>query len=110
MAVLFVSHSNKDNAQATELGEWLRRNGFTDVFIDHHSIAGGAKWRDALRSAAGTCRVVICLVSESWLSSAECFGEFMAAWYMGRRIIPLSLLPSSVVLDGEAKARLSRVH
>ena len=92
MAVLFVSHSSKDDDAATSLETWLRARGFTDIFIDHSSIAGGEKWAQALRDAAGACRVVVCLVTERWLASDECFGEFKAAWYMGKRIIPLLAL------------------
>jgi formylglycine-generating enzyme required for sulfatase activity len=110
MAVIFISHSSSDRTVATSLVLWLRSNGFTDIFLDDQSIAGGDKWREALRAAANSCRVVICLISESWLSSAECFGEFMAAWYMGRRIIPLTLLPRSVDLSAEQKTRLARVY
>jgi hypothetical protein len=43
------------------------------------------------------------------LASAECFNEFGAAWYMGKRVIPLFLLPPSFALDVEAKTRLTRV-
>jgi hypothetical protein len=101
MAVIFISHSSKDDAHATAFERWLHQNGFTDTLTDHESIAGGDKWREALRAAANSCRVVMCLVTEAWLSSAECFNEFMAAWYMGRRIIPLMLLPSAVSsIDG----------
>ena len=67
-------------------------NGFTDLFVDHQNIIGGAKWREALRASAGTCRVVVCVVTANWLASNECFNEFRAAWYMGKRIIPLFLL------------------
>ena len=109
MAVLFVSHSSKDDAAATALEAWLRDNGFTDIFVDHHSLAGGTKWREELRSAAGACRVVVCLVTESWLASDECFNEFRAAWYMGKRIIPLFLLPPMPSLDAEAAKRLAEV-
>jgi TIR domain len=59
VAVLFISHSSKDNACATALEAWLNANGFTDIFIDHHSIAGGDKWREALRAASGACRVIL---------------------------------------------------
>ena len=34
---------------------------------------------EALRAAAGACRVVVFLVTENWLASYECFGEFQAA-------------------------------
>jgi hypothetical protein len=92
MAVLFISHSSKDDAAATSLEEWLRSRGFTDIFIDHIDIAGGEKWAQALRDASGTCRVVVCLVTQRWLTSDECFAEFRAAWYLGKRIIPLLAL------------------
>jgi TIR domain len=109
MAVLFVSHSSKDDAYASALESWLNANGFTDIFVDHESIAGGDKWRDALRAASGACRVILCLVTENWLASSECFGEFEAGWYLSKRIIPLFLLPPSASLGSEAKSRLGRV-
>jgi hypothetical protein len=90
MSTLFLSHSSKDDSAAVALEGWLVQNGFTDIFVDHQ-IAGGDKWRDELRASAAACRVVVCLVSASWLKSDECFGEFMAAVYLGRRIIPLFL-------------------
>jgi hypothetical protein len=110
MSVLFISHSSQDDAHANVLAAWLRANGFTDFFIDHQSIAGGDKWPEALRASAGSCRVVICLVTRDWLASLECFNEFGAAWYMGKRIIPLFLLPPSTKLNAEAKTRLERVR
>jgi formylglycine-generating enzyme required for sulfatase activity len=92
MAVLFVSHASRDDAAAVSLEAWLRGRGFTDLFIDHSAIDAGEKWAQALRDASGACRVVICLITENWLASDECFGEFKAAWYMGKRIIPLFAL------------------
>ena len=64
MPGLFVSLSSKDDAKAASLEVWLNASGFTDIFIDHHSIAGGDKWREALRASAGACRVVVCLVTQ----------------------------------------------
>ena len=109
MAVLFVSHSSKDDMAATALEAWLRSNGFDDTFVDHQNLAGGAKWREELRASAGACRVVVCLITENWLGSDECFNEFRAAWYMGKRVIPLFLLASAPTLDEEAKGRLAEV-
>jgi hypothetical protein len=109
MPVLFISHSSVDDKHADALEAWLRASGFSDIFIDHESIAGGEKWRDALRASAGACRVVLCLVSKNWLASSECFHEFGTAWGMGKRIIPLFLLPPIAALNAEAKIRLDRV-
>jgi formylglycine-generating enzyme required for sulfatase activity len=109
MAVVFVSHSSKDDATAVALEAWLRDHGITDLFVDHEDIAGGAKWRDELRAAAGACRVVLCLVSANWLASDECFNEFRAAWYMGKRIIPLFLLPPGSILAEQPRNRFAEV-
>jgi len=91
MAVLFVSHSSKDDAATTALEVWLVANGFTDTFIDHHSIAGGDAWGEALQAVAGTAGGGV-LVTENWLASYECFGEFQASFYMGKRLIRCSCL------------------
>jgi hypothetical protein len=105
--VLFISHSSKDDAIAKALEAWLCAKGFTDIFIDHTSIVVGEKWAQALREASGTCRVVACLVTQAWLASDECFGEYKAAWYLGKRIIPLFLLSPKAKLDADAKKRFA---
>jgi hypothetical protein len=110
MAVLFLSHSSKDDALTDALEGWLGANGFIDIFIDHRGITAGDKWPDALRASAASARVVMCLVTENWLASNECFSEFGAAWYMGKRIIPLFLLPPAPQLNNEARERLTKVR
>jgi hypothetical protein len=110
MPVLFISHSSKDDSLVDVLASWLCAHGFNDIFVDHQSIVGGDSWSEALRAAASSCRVVICVVTPHWLATLECFNEFAAAWYMDKRTIPLFLLPPSVDLSEEAKARLARVR
>ena len=94
---------------AGSLDSWLASRGFTDIFLDHRSIAGGVKWRDALRTSAGSARVILCLVTEHWLRSVECFNEFRAAWYMGKRVIPLLTLDANYQLNDDGKDRLSEI-
>jgi formylglycine-generating enzyme required for sulfatase activity len=103
MAVLFVSHASRDDAMARSLEAWLDAKGFDDRFVDHSDIDAGEKWALALRNAAGACRVVVCLVSANWLASDVCFGEFMVAWLMGKRIVPL------LALDAGAPVRRERL-
>ena len=110
MATIFLSHASRDDALASQLEAWLRANGFTDLFIDHSSISGGEAWADALRANAGSARVVLCLVTPNWLASGECPSEFKAAWYMGKRIIPLFLLGDESALDQKQKSELGRVR
>jgi formylglycine-generating enzyme required for sulfatase activity len=109
MAVLLVSHSSKDDPAATALEAWLRAKGFMDIFIDH-TMAGGERWQEELRASAGACRVIICLVTENWLASPDCFGEFIAAGYMGKRIIPLFLFAAESELSEDAEKKLKRVR
>lgn len=89
MAVLFVSHASADDAAVRDVEAWLDAKGFTDRLVDHSGIVAGEKWANRLSDEAASCRVVLCFVSDNWLGSDECFGEFKAAWYMGKRIVPL---------------------
>lgn len=52
---------------------------------------------------------MVCLVTANWLASNECFNEFRAAWYMGKRIVPLFLLAQAVSLGEEGAQRLREV-
>jgi formylglycine-generating enzyme required for sulfatase activity len=106
VAVLFLSHASRDDAAALALEAWLRGRGFTDLFIDHSDIDAGEKWAQALRDAAGACRVVICLVTENWLASEVCYGEFVVASLMGKRIIPLFTLPSGATSRPDKLAKV----
>ncbi|MEM9740646.1 MAG: toll/interleukin-1 receptor domain-containing protein, partial [Pseudomonadota bacterium] len=110
MATIFISHSSRDDALASQLEAWLVASGFTDLFIDHSHISGGEAWADALRANAGSARVVLCLVTPNWLASTECPSEFKAAWYMGKRIIPLFLLGKETALDEKQRSELGRVR
>ena len=108
MTAIFFSHASDDDALATEIEAWLKNKGFEDIFLDHSSIRSGDKWTEALRRAGGSCRVVLSLVTPGWLASSECFGEFTAGWYAGRRMIPLTCT-TGATLDDMQKQRLSRV-
>ncbi len=110
MATIFISHSSKDDALASDLETWLRANGFSDLFVDHSTIRPGERWADALRASASTCRVVACLVTERWLASVECPSEFRVAWYMGKRIAPLYLIDDEHALPEASMATLARVR
>ena len=109
MATVFISHSSKDDVLASQLEAWMKQHGFSDLFIDHSNIRGGDIWADALRDAAGSCKLVVLLITHSWLASGECPSEFKAAWYMGKRILPLCLLPPVDKLPQTSQNNLQRV-
>jgi hypothetical protein len=109
MTTIFISHSSRDNELTKSLQGWLAVNGFDDVFVDFSNIRGGDRWPEALRKAKSACRIVLCLITESWLASDECFGEFTAAFYMGKRIVPLFALAGSIT-DERGQSRFARVR
>lgn len=108
MATVFLSHSSRDDELARQLESWLNRSGFDDLFVDHTGLLSGDKWTEELRRRKASCRVVICLVTSNWLSSHECFAEFLAGWYAGKRMIPLLVLKDAA-LDAEQSKKLARI-
>jgi tetratricopeptide (TPR) repeat protein len=123
-ARLFLSHAGEDNILALALHEWLRAEGWEDVFLDIHrdrGIAPGEKWEQSFRQAATLCHGVILLLSRSWIVSNYCQEEFNLAWELKKQLfgviiddvdfedLPKKLidtwqvvrLPSSVSHDGK---------
>jgi hypothetical protein len=49
VAVHFISHASKDDALVGALEAWLKANGFTDIFVDHHRLAGAFSWSFSVR-------------------------------------------------------------
>lgn len=90
MSKLFISHSGLDNAAAVALGEWLREQGWDDVFLDldpDRGIAAGQRWREALNRAANRCEAILCLVSRNWLASRECRRELALADKLSKALL-----------------------
>ena len=93
MSRIFVSHSSKDNRQAQALRAWLVGQDpplANEIFLDIDAGTGlkpGVKWKNQLVSANSRCEAVICLLSTSWESSAECLAEYRMAENLGKQIL-----------------------
>ena len=109
MATVFVSHSSKDDPLVDDLIAWLHANGFRDTFADHQDILGGDNWTEQIRAKAAACHVALCVITPNWLTSSDCFNEFLAAWYMGKKILPVLLVDPTKPEPGDSGQRLSRV-
>jgi len=86
---IFLSHSSVNNAEAVALGDWLRNEGWDDIFLDtdpERGIAAGERWERALNRAANRCEAVIFLVSRAWLGSGWCLKEFNLAHRLNKRL------------------------
>ena len=90
MANIFISHSSRNSDRAIEVQNWLKENGWDDVFLDldpERGIVAGQRWKEALQKAAHRCELVLALVSPEWLASSWCKSEIDAARLMGKKII-----------------------
>jgi hypothetical protein len=79
---IFISHSAADNAEAIALRDWLKSEGWSDLFLDldpDRGIAAGERWERALIDAARRCEAVLFLISKAWLASRWCMNELTLA-------------------------------
>lgn len=102
-ARLFISHSSANNAEAIAIRDWLKGEGWDDVFLDldpSRGIAAGERWERALNEAAKRCEAVIFLLSRAWLASKWCERELNLAHRLNKRLfgvliedIPVAEIP-----------------
>jgi WD40 repeat protein len=89
MGTLFISHSSRNDERAVRVRDWLRENGWNDVFLDLDPVAGlapGQRWQDELKAAGERCAAVVVLVSPDWVASRWCQTEFLVAVQLGKKI------------------------
>ncbi len=82
MSQLFISHSSRDNASAQALAQWLKSEGFDEIFLDldpDRGLVAGERWEKALHQAAYRCEAALFLVSKNWLASDWCWKEHSLA-------------------------------
>ena len=109
MGILFISHSSKNNSTARRVRNWLRDQGWNDVFLDldpTEGLAPGQRWQDELKRAGENCAAVIALISPDWAASRWCQAEFLLAEQLGKRIFPVFVVPTPLDdLPSELKAK-----
>ena len=92
MSRIFLSHSGKDNAAAIALRDWLKVEGWDEVFLDldpTRGIAAGERWERALHIAATRCEAVLFLISQNWLASEWCDNEYALAKGLNKKLFAL---------------------
>ena len=92
MSRIFLSHSSANNTDAVALRDWLKGEGWDDVFLDvdpDRGIAAGQRWERALSEAAYRCEAVLFLVSRAWLASDWCIKELNLAQRLNKRVFGL---------------------
>jgi formylglycine-generating enzyme required for sulfatase activity len=92
MSRIFLSHSSANNAETIALRDWLRAEGWDDVFLDvdpERGIKPGTHWEEALRSAAERCEAVLFVISRAWLGSEWCRDEFRLVRHLRKRLFAI---------------------
>jgi len=102
MSRIFLSHSSKDNLPAIALRDWLRAEGWDDVFLDldpKRGIVAGERWERGLHEAAGRCEAVVFLVSGPWLASDWCLKEYALARGLNKKLFAVLIDPDRTIAD-----------
>jgi tetratricopeptide (TPR) repeat protein len=99
MSRIVFSHSITDNLAAVALSDWLKSEGWQDVFLDLDP-ARRERWAHALYERAAECEAVLFLVSRNWLASDRRRQEYETARRLGKNVfivliedLPLQELP-----------------
>jgi formylglycine-generating enzyme required for sulfatase activity len=94
---VFLSHSSVNSAEAIAIRDWLRTQGWDDVFLDldpERGLRPGERWQAALKSAVDRCQMVIFIVSPAWVTSKWCLAEFLLAKTLNKRIFGVIVEPT----------------
>jgi len=99
MTNVFLSYGRADgSAAALKLRGELEQAGFT-VWQDIRDMQGGKEWRDQLRQAISRVNAVLVLLTPASGASRYVEMEWQLALTLGRRVIPLLILPCDVPDD-----------
>ena len=82
MTRIFLSHSSQNNAEAIAIRDWMKAQGWDDVFLDldpERGLTGGDHWQISLNAAVVRCELIVVLISPDWAASSWCKTEFLLA-------------------------------
>jgi formylglycine-generating enzyme required for sulfatase activity len=93
MSRIFLSHSSVNNAEAIAIRDWMKAQGWKDVFLDldpERGLVAGDRWQAVLKVALDRCELVVVVVSPDWAASSWCKAEFLLAKHGSN---PKAILP-----------------
>ena len=85
MPLVFISHSNQDEAWTLVLVECLKREGFR-VWVDFENIRGGADWLCEIEAGIERCDALVTILSKSSLKSVWVERECLFAFQLGKPV------------------------
>lgn len=102
---VFVSYARRDQTLVRELAADLERLR-QEVWIDAE-LEGGQEWWEVILEQIRACDVFVVALSDGWLRSSPCRGEFEYAVALERPVLPLSV---SELDPGLLPERLARTE
>lgn len=107
---IFVSHSSADDEAVTLLSDWLYDQGFTGHFVDHLHVPGGSFWERKIPGGISSSQILIAYITNSWLTSDECYAEYRTSFYAEKGILLLLVESELAELDEKAQERLHSIR
>jgi hypothetical protein len=98
MARVFISHSSRDAEPAARIKAWLQSQRFDTPFLDfdkHSGIPPGSNWEKTLYREIESSEAMLIVHTSNWDDSRWCFGEYVHARAIGKRIFPVIETPTS---------------
>ena len=86
MAIVFISHSNEDQAHTQPLVERLRDEGFS-VWIDYENIRGGAEWLCEIEAGIARCDALVVILSRASAASVWVERECLYAFQLRKPVL-----------------------
>ena len=89
MSRIFLSHSSHDNLRTLAVTQWLRDQGWEDVFLDRvprQGIAAGDDWKARIHECMNDAAAGIFMLSRNWLESHWCQTELTLAYSLNKLI------------------------
>lgn len=94
MALLFISHSSKDNELVKQYKNKIEEFGFQSTFLDIDEKDGiqiNEKWEERLYKELIKSKIALCLVSKNWIESCWCQKEYSLAKTLNKETILVSI-------------------
>ena len=107
MAKVFISHAGADTYWAEQVHLWLKEDGH-DAFLDRDiddGVLPGEEWEERLYAEMRKADAVVCVVTESYLTSVWCTAEIGAARGLGTELLPVSFSTA-----GQIHSLLKPIH
>lgn len=104
---IFISYARRDGSSfAEELVDALDVAGF-EGFLDRNDIAAGEDWEKRLEALIASADTLVFVMTPGAVASERCGWEIAKADSLGKRIVPVVLIP---VGDNEAPPSLGRLN